>query len=190
MAPSYFSDTTFEKKDYTKEPLAKGEYESCTFINCDFNASNLKSITFIDCTFNNCNLSNASLNDTSLNNILFKECKLLGLHFESCNQFGLQVRFENCNLNHSSFYHTKLKKTIFKTVTFHESDFTGADLSEALFDNCDFKDATFDNTLLEKADFRSSYNYILDPENNRIKKARFSVQGAMGLLAKYGIEIN
>jgi hypothetical protein len=48
----------------------------------------------------------------------------------------------------------------------------------------------FENSILEKVDFRSSFNYIIDPETNRIKKARFSLPGVTGLLAKYDIEID
>jgi fluoroquinolone resistance protein len=43
--------------------------------------------------------------------------------------------------------------------------------------------------LLEKADFRTAYNYSIDPEKNRIKKAKFSIFGVTGLLDKYDIEI-
>jgi len=39
-------------------------------------------------------------------------------------------------------------------------------------------------------DFRTSVNYSLDPERNRIKKARFSLSGIAGLLDKYDIEID
>jgi hypothetical protein len=42
---------------------------------------------------------------------------------------------------------------------------------------------------LEKADFRTSYNYSINPEVNRIKKAKFSTAGIAGLLCKYDIEI-
>jgi hypothetical protein len=49
--------------------------------------------------------------------------------------------------------------------------------------------ATFENTILEKADLRTSYNYLIDPEINRIKKAKFSKEGIVGLLHRYDIEI-
>jgi hypothetical protein len=49
--------------------------------------------------------------------------------------------------------------------------------------------ATFDQTILEKVDFRTSYHYSIDPEVNRIKKAKFSILGVAGLLGKYDIEI-
>jgi len=50
--------------------------------------------------------------------------------------------------------------------------------------------ATFDKTMLEKADFRTAYNYSIDPDNNRIKKAKFSQSGLGGLLHKYDIVIS
>ena len=50
--------------------------------------------------------------------------------------------------------------------------------------------ATFSHTILEKADFRTSFNYSINPEINRIKKAKFSLIGIAGLLDKYDIEID
>jgi Pentapeptide repeats (8 copies). len=115
---------------------------------------------------------------------------MMGLHFENCNESGLSVSFNNCNLNHSSFYHTKLKRTTFRNLKLHEVDFTECDLSSSVFDNCDLTRAIFEHTIIEKADFRTSFNYSFDPEKNRIKKARFSLAGIAGLLDKYDIEID
>ena len=42
---------------------------------------------------------------------------------------------------------------------------------------------------LEGVDFRSSFNYSIDPSLNRIKKARFAISGLPGLLDKFDIEI-
>jgi uncharacterized protein YjbI with pentapeptide repeats len=70
-----------------------------------------------------------------------------------------------------------------------EVDFEDADLCQSVFNNCDLLNASFVKTNLEKADLRTAYNYTLDPEANKIKKARFSSQGVVGLLAKYDIEI-
>lgn len=115
---------------------------------------------------------------------------MLGLHFDSCNEFGLSFSFENCILNHSTFFKTKIKKTIFKNTQLQEVDFTECDLADSLFDNCDLTRATFDNTVIEKVDFRTSYNYSIDPEKNRIKKAKFSIHGISGLLEKYNLIID
>ncbi|HKO82951.1 MAG TPA: pentapeptide repeat-containing protein, partial [Chitinophagaceae bacterium] len=115
--------------------------------------------------------------------------KMLGLRFDNCSEFGLAFSFDTCSLNHSSFYQTKIKKTGFRNSQLQEVDFTECDLSQSVFDNCDFTNAKFENTLLEKADFRTSFNYSIDPEINKIKKAKFSLPGVTGLLNKYDIEI-
>ncbi len=82
-----------------------------------------------------------------------------------------------------------LKKMKFKNCNLREVDFSAADLTEASFDGCDLLGATFDDTNLEKADFRNALNYAFNPDQNRIKKAKFSVNGLPGLLHKYDIQI-
>lgn len=83
----------------------------------------------------------------------------------------------------------KIKKTVFKDSQLQETDFAEADLTSAVFDNCNLMHSVFDHTTLEKVDFRTSYNYAIDPETNRIKKARFSISNIAGLLGKYDIDI-
>lgn len=70
-----------------------------------------------------------------------------------------------------------------------EVNFTGTDMSGGIFENCDLAKSLFDRTNLESVDFGSSYNYMFDPENNRITKAVFSLSGISGLLTKYDIII-
>jgi fluoroquinolone resistance protein len=189
MEDLYIQERTFDKTNFTQQPLATGEYEDCTFNHCDFSGMDLSYFVFSRCTFSGCNLSMVKLTKTAFQEVVFKDCKMLGVHFDTCNPFGLSFRFENCILNHSSFYQMKIKKTVFNNTQLHEADFTDCDLSHTVFSNCDFSGAIFDNTIMERADFRSSFNYALDPEKNKIKKARFSIPGVVGLLSKYGIEI-
>jgi hypothetical protein len=42
---------------------------------------------------------------------------------------------------------------------------------------------------LDAVDFRTAYNFKIDPEFNPMKKAKFSTQGIVGLLDKYDIKI-
>ena len=70
-----------------------------------------------------------------------------------------------------------------------EVDFSETDLVGSVFKNCDLSGTIFENTHLEKADLRTAYNYHIDPESNKLKKAKFSLQGLPGLLDKYGLEI-
>lgn len=189
MQETYVKDEIYKHNDFTQNPLPKGEYEDCTFNNCDFANNPLSEIKFINCDFNGCNLSLAILDGTAFQNVSFKDCKMLGLRFDACNGFGFSVSFDNCQLNHSSFFKTKIKKTVFRDSQLEETDFSNADLTLARFDNCNLSHAVFNHSILEKTDFRSSFNYIIDPEANRIKKAKFSIQDIAGLLRKYNIEI-
>jgi fluoroquinolone resistance protein len=189
MMKHFTEDQTFEKHSYAETPLAKGEYERCTFKGCDFSNSDLSEISFIDCSFFDCNLSLAKLSRTSFRDVIFKDCKMLGLLFYDCNDFGLSVQFNSCNLNHSSFFKRKIKNTRFVNTQLVEVDFSEADLTGALFDGCDLLNAKFENTILEKADLRTAFNYSINPEQNKLKKTQFSQAGIAGLLGKYDIVI-
>jgi fluoroquinolone resistance protein len=197
MSQVFMEEKTFDKIDFTQAPLGKGEYEYCTFLNCDLSYAELSELKFLECEFLGCNLSLAKLTQTALKDIKFKGCKMLGLNFGECNEFGFAVSFDTCILDRSSFLGTasplkkrvKLKQTVFKNSQLYEVDFTECDLSSASFDNCDLTGAIFKDTILEKTDLRNAINYSIDPELNRIKKAKFSRSGIAGLLDKYDIEI-
>lgn len=131
----------------------------------------------------------ANISKASFKDVKFKNCKMLGLHFNSCNNIIFSVSFDSCSLNFSSFFNLKLKSTQFLNSSLQETDFTESNLSTIKFDNCDLQGAIFEKTNLEKADFRTAFNYSFDPELNQIKKAKFSTQGIIGLLGKYDIEV-
>jgi fluoroquinolone resistance protein len=198
MKQVFIEEKTFDKIDFTQNPLLKGEYEYCTFLNCNLAYVDLSGLKFLECEFAGCNLSLVKLTQTALRSIRFKDCKMLGLDFGDCTEFGFAVKFDNCLLDNSSFYvpsspakkRLKLRQTVFNKSQLHEVDFTECDLNSAIFDNCDLTDAIFQHTILEKVDFRTAYNYSIDPELNRIKKAKFSRSGIAGLLDKYDIEID
>ena len=81
----FVEDQEFIKLVYCEKPLKKGEYENCTFVDCDFSNSNLSEILLVHCEFLNCNISLVNLFETSLRNVQFKECKILGINFQDCN---------------------------------------------------------------------------------------------------------
>jgi len=189
MALIFIEKKVFDKRNFIEIPLSKGEYENCTFICCDFSNANLSEFVFCEYTFNSCNLSLAIVKSTAFRNVNFFDCKLTGIQFNACNEFLLSFSFENCILNLASFIQLKIKKTLFKNSSLHEVDFTETDCSNSNFDQCDLSRAIFYKTNLEKCDFRTSYNYSIDPEVNKIKKAKFSLNGIMGLLDKYDIDV-
>jgi fluoroquinolone resistance protein len=189
MAKSIASDETFHNRHFNETPLEHGAYEQCHFQGCDFSQVDLTDIQFTDCTFKDCHCSMAVLHNTAIRDARFTGCKMLGLHFEDCNAFLFSANFENCQLNHSSFFQRSIKGATFHQCQLQEVDFTEADASGVVFDGCDLRDATFDRTNLEKADFSTATHFTIDPENNRIKRARFSAAGLEGLLEKYGIVV-
>ena len=84
----------YEKIDYREHAPDTGEYEYCLFSNCNFSECDLSGIYFSDCEFLNCNLSLVTLTKTTLRDVQFNGCKMLGVHFEHCNQFGFAVGFD------------------------------------------------------------------------------------------------
>jgi fluoroquinolone resistance protein len=182
-------DKIFEGVDFSEKKSPKREFADCTFINCNFSKADLSNDDFMDCHFKGCNLSLAKMENAGIKNIQFTDCKLTGIDFSRCNNFNFSASFENCPLDYSSFFQKKMKKTLFADCSLKETDFTETDLSMAVFKNCDLMNASFVNAILEKADFRTARNYALDPELNKIKKAKFSFPGVAGLLVKYNIDI-
>ena len=190
MSRKYIEDKTFEKVDFTTEKLPGSGFDNCTFLNCNFSDADLSEKNFTECTFRDCNLSMAKLVKTTLNDVQFKDCKMIGLNFQQCSEFLFTVQFNHSVLNISTFTGMKVKKTKFVGCTLHEVDFSEADLSGSIFDNCDLTRAIFESTILEKTDFRTSYNFSIDPAINKMKKARFSMQGLPGLLEKFDLQID
>lgn len=185
----YFDNQIFEHLGAESDPLVCGEYSNCTFRNCDFGKFNFSSFRFLDCQFQDCNLSLANLSNTTLNGILFKSCKMMGLQFQHCNDFGLDLNFVDCILDHSSFYQVRIPKSHWKNSQFKDADFGESDLSSSKLIHCNFAGATFLRTNLEHADLSQSYAIAIDPEVNRIKGAIFELEELQGLLLKYKIKI-
>ncbi|TRX37576.1 pentapeptide repeat-containing protein [Flavobacterium restrictum] len=180
---------TFEKVVYSDKKINNREFEDCVFKNCDFSNSDFSYNTFMDCEFIACNLSMMQLHETSLKSVVFKNCKVLGIQFHTCTDFLFTVHFEESILDYSSFANKKMPKTKFNSCSLREVSFVGTNLTNAVFDNCNLDGAVFNDTQLKEANFITAYNYKIDPEYNPMKKAKFSIQGIVGLLDKYDIKI-
>ena len=181
-------DKTFNK--ITPDELNTFQtFENCRFLHCDFSNASFAGKLFIDCVFADCNLSLVNVTDAGLQNIRLKHCKLSGINFAKSRDFLFEMHFENCILDNAVFFKKKNKKAVFKDCSMIETDFTEADLTDVKFENCNLHRAFFDRTILKNADLSTSYNFTIDPDNNDIKKAKFSAQGLPGLLAKYDIRI-
>ncbi|WP_322970362.1 pentapeptide repeat-containing protein [Faecalibacter sp. LW9] len=189
MNKNYTADQRFDKIDFTISPLSFGDFEQCQFSHCNFNGVDLNDFNFINCEFMECNLSLAQINGTTFQDVNFENCKMVGFNLEACNKFGLKVKFNHCVLNNSSFYEVQLPKSHFKDCALENVDFAYADFSQAYFENCNLKNAIFDQTNLEKANLTSSYNFSINPTQNKIKNAKFSRENCLGLLDIFNVKI-
>lgn len=180
-----FQDEIFDGVSF----LAQAEYENCSFRNLRFPEFDFSGYEFSDCTFLNCDFSLSKWNKTALRNVLFSDCKLIGINFENLNNFGLKLEFVTSLLDQSVFYKLDLPKTIFRNCRLLEVDFTETNLSSSDFEDSDLSGAVFENTNLEKVDFSNARYFHINPELNKIKGAKFSVNGLSGLLHSYGIVV-
>ncbi|WP_025663683.1 pentapeptide repeat-containing protein [Aquimarina megaterium] len=182
-------DKTFENKDFSNQKLPSKEYDNCTFVNCNFSKTDMSVVTFLECRFDTCNFNTIMMKETSFQEVVFDACKMLGLDFSTCNDFLFEVEFNHCNLDYVSFYGFSMKNTTFNDCSLKEADFTDADLTGSILSNCNLSGAIFERTIAEKVDFRTAKNFIIDPEINKLKKAKFSTSGLIGLLTKYDLTI-
>lgn len=185
----YHEGKEFKDVNFIEKVLRNGEFQDCRFINCDFTKSDLRSNIFHDCTFERCNFSMVQVEGVGFQSVRFIDCKVLGVDFSLSSKFGLSLSFENCSLDYSVFFRLKLQKTKFIGCSLKEVDFTESDLTAAEFTGSDLTGATFYNTILEKTDFRTAKNFSIDPEQNRMKKAKFSSYQLGNLLQKYQLDI-
>lgn len=184
-----FMDETYTGEDFSSTRLKTGEYDNCVFIDCNFSNTHLSNCTFLECSFTDCNLTNVKFGGTTFNDVTFENCKLLGADFSVCNNFMLQLRFRESVLDLAIFAGLNLANTHFNACPLKEADFTETILTGARFNSCDLSRATFENADLEKVDFSTAYNFTIDPEQNKMKGAKFSKETIAGLLGKYNINI-
>lgn len=185
----YFLDTHYENIIYNVEDVNFKEFECCTFTNCNFSTCNFIAVTFIDCIFNSCIFSGAKINHVALRTVTFNDCEIKEVNFAMCNKLIFEVHFNNCILDFSKFYTLKIKGTPFINCSLIAVDFMATDLTEVIFENCDLYRAEFTKAIANKANFKTSYNYTIDPIKTKLKKAIFGLEGLRGLLFKHDIVV-
>ncbi|MDB5119490.1 MAG: putative low-complexity protein [Sphingobacteriales bacterium] len=185
----YHSDELFKNYNFPDHFFQHSVFENCTFENYNFSDKDFSGTDFIETLFINCNFSNASLAGSGLKDTIFKHCKLTGVDFARSKDFLFSVQFSNCILDYTSFVKKKNRKCNFIDCSVKGADFTESDLTNSTFDNCDLIAAVFNRTNLNNADLSTSYNFVINPEINSLRKAKLSLNGLPGLLLTYGIVI-
>ena len=183
----YNFDLQYNDITYGEEEVNLKEFESCTFTNCDFSQCNFIAVTFIDCHFNSCAFTSSKINHVAFRTVFFNNCRMSDINFAMCDKLIFEVHFKDCILDFSKFYTLNMKGTTFTNSSLVAVDFMSTNLTAVCFNNCDLYRSEFDKAIADKADFRSSYNYSIDPKKTKLKKAQFATEGLKGLLTKYDI---
>ncbi len=126
-------------------------------------------------------------NQIGFDQVEFVNCKMVGVDFSQTKDFLFGINFTNCILDYAAFIKKKNRKSKFINCSLKGTDFSESDFTEAKFENCDLSAAVFMQTVLNGANFKTSYNYTIDPERNLLRKAKFSADGLIGLLSNHGI---
>ena len=185
--PEYFLDKEYNNHTYGVDEVNFKEFECCTFNQCTFSACNFMDVTFIDCVFNDCIFSEGKINHVALRTVTFNRCEIKDVNFSMSNKLIFEVRFTDCVLDFSKFYTLKIKGTPFIDCSLVAVDFMATDLTEVLFENCGLYRAEFAKAIANKANFKTSYNYTIDPKVTKLKKAIFALEGLKGLLYRHDI---
>ena len=188
-----FYEQNFSSLNYPSTIIENKLFEGCRFINVNFSESQFIRCKFVDCEFNNCNLSTVQFNASSFNDITFFESKVMGVNWTMLNwryvRLSSPFQFYNSIISHSSFYNLELQELVIEACIAHDVDFRGADLRRANLKLTDFEKSQFVHTKLYAADFTEAYNYSIDPTQNDIRKAKFSLPDAIHLLDGFDIQI-
>ena len=185
----YLLDIEYDNIIYGEQDVNLKEFECCTFNNCDFSQCNFIGVVFIDCTFSDCIFSGAKINHVALRSVFFNRCKMEDVNFSMCDKLIFEVHFKECVLDFSKFYTLKIKGTTFVDCSILAVDFMSTNLTEVVFDNCDLYRSEFAKAVAIKANFKTSYNYTIDPTKTKINKAVFSLVDVKGLLYKHDIVV-
>jgi len=188
-----FYDATFSDLNYSSTTLQNKVFENCKFVDGVFSESKFVGCKFIDCEFKSCNLSATQFDESSFSEVTFYESKVIGVNWTKLKwpfiKLSSPFQFYKSNISHSSFYGLELKELIIEECKAHDVDFRSADLSDANFVLTDLERSQFMHTKLCSANFTDAVNYHIDPNENDIRKAKFSMPDVINLLHIFEIEI-
>lgn len=187
-----YTGATFEGLEAEEAVFERVEFEDCRFVRCRFPMATFRGCAFVNCVFEGCDLSLLKVPGSRLTSARFSDCKLIGVDWcEASSLTGLttSMNFTRCVLSYGFFVKLDLSGARFEECEARETDFSGATLQRASFVHSDLEGAKFMESDLREADFTGAHGYIIDPTRNKVKKARFSLPEAIGLLKTFGVVI-
>ena len=194
QSKSNYTDHVFKDRISPGLQIITTTFLDCIFEQCKFNESVFTDCRFVNCEFNKCDCSLIQVPGSTFSGTRFDETKLMGINWSQANwaeySLGESLEFNNCAMNHSTFIGVQLGSVKMKRCQAINVDFREASFCEADFSFTDLRDSLFQGTDLRKADLRYAKNYRIDPSQNKIQKAMFTLPEAMALLYSMDIKID
>jgi uncharacterized protein YjbI with pentapeptide repeats len=188
-----YHDRSFREYKLERHQISTSEFYDCTFEACSVVESEFHDCKFNDCVFESSDLSMIQVPDTSFTNIRFLNSKVAGVNWTladwSSALLSEPMHFENCTINHSTFIGLKLPGLSLVNCTATNVDFRETELIRSDLSGTNLSDSLFVKTNLTEADFRGAVNYHINPGENVLKNAKFSLPEAMSLLFSMDIEL-
>ena len=181
----------FKDVHLKRAQVVASEFYDCTFVHCSFVESVLRDCRLASCTFQACDLSLLQVPNSTFSATRFEDCKVIGVNWTRANwpeaRLHRPIGFLKCAISHSTFIGLSLKQIQIRDCVAVDVDFREADLSQADLTGSDLSESLFSNTNLTEADLSGAHNYHIDPTQNTLKQAKFSLPEAISLL--YGLDI-
>ena len=182
-----FESMTLRGVDASLAEFAGKSFYDCEFVGLAAMQVDLNECVFEDCRFFQCDLTIASLRGANLRGVDFRNCKLMGIDWSPAGGLTFAVSFDACILSHCLFTDLRMKETQITNCKAHEASFAGVDLRGANFAGTDLRDARFLETNLEGADLSTATDYVISPEDNRLRDTKFSIEAALALVERFGV---
>ena len=176
----------FENIVWEEKHITGKNFDNCTFYKCSLKGCFFEDCVFEKCTFDECALSLITFKDSSFSGVQINGSKAIGIIWHSADN-PLSVNFNNSRISYSSFFGKNLKKAQFINCIADDVDFTNCNLTQANFAGADLKNAIFLNTDITMGNFVGAINYTIELNNNKTKKAKFSLPEALCFL--YNLDI-
>ena len=188
-----WEDEYFDRISLEEDCLENQVFRECEFHNCQFLSSRIHRCLFRSCAFQNCVFAGVEWKFTSMVDGIFKDSICVGIDWSllKTKTRGNEPVYEaqNTFFKYCSFYQMGLKRFHFETCRFQESYFEECSMQECHLENISFDKTQFRGCDLRKADFRGAVGYVIDPQQNKLREARFSFPEVICLLDGLGISI-
>jgi uncharacterized protein YjbI with pentapeptide repeats len=186
-----YTDQVFKELQLDGIQILSSEFFDCVFSDCSFAKSVFQKCRFVNCAFQGCDLSLAQVPQSIFSSARFEDSKIIGINWAQADWpiagLGKPIIFIKTAISHCTFIGLSLKGIQVKECVAVDVDFREADLSQADFAGTDLSKSMFSNTNLSEADLSQTRNYLIDPAQNVLKGAKFSLPEAMSLL--YNMDI-